>query len=366
MARRVLHLDTGTTWRGGQRQVLLLAAGQRDRGDEPLIVAPPESPLLARAQSVGLAASTVRARGDWDLGAAARVSRIIRAWRPDIVHAHDARAHAIALAALVRRRALPLVVSRRMAFVPRGRLKYGERVSRFLAISRAVAAALEAGGVPASRIDVVYDGVPTPHVAAPRDWRRELRWPADTVLCGVVGAMTAEKGVALLGPIAAGIPPAERQRARLILLGGSTSGHDRLGGMAAYRAGFVDDVYPAMAGLDMLWHPASTEGLGTVVIDAMALRVPPITFEVGGLPELVVPGVTGLMVAPGDVAGFSRAVASMVRDTALRERLAAAGPARAAEFSVARMVDGTSHSYQAALDSARRAWARHRHLGRSV
>ena len=71
-------------------------------------------------------------------------------------------------------------------------------------------------------------------------------------------------------------------------------------------------------------------------------------------------------VAPGDVAGFSRAVGSLVRDTALRERLAAAGPARAAEFSVARMVDGTSHSYQVALDSARRAWARHRHLGRSV
>jgi len=136
--------------------------------------------------------------------------------------------------------------------------------------------------------------------------------------------------------------------------------------MEAYRAGFVEDVYPAMAGLDMLWHPASTEGLGTVVIDAMALRVPPVTFEVGGLPELVVPDVTGLMVPPGDVAGFSRAVASLVRDPTLRERLAAAGPARAAEFSVARMVDGTSHSYQAALDSARRAGARRRHLGRSV
>lgn len=366
MAWRVLHLDTGTTWRGGQRQVLLLASGQRERGDEPLIVAPPDSPLLDRARTAGLAASTVRARGDWDLGAAARVSRIVRTWRPDIVHAHDARAHAIALASLVRRPTLPLVVSRRMAFVPRGRLKYGERVSRFLAISRAVADALRSGGVPGSRIDIVYDGVPLPHVAERRDWRTELGWPADTVICGLVGAMTAEKGVNLLGHIATAMPAAERQRARLVLLGGTASGHDVLGGIDTFRAGFVEDVHPAMAGLDVLWHPASTEGLGTVVIDAMALRVPPVTFAVGGLPELVVPGVTGLLVPPGDVTGFAAAASSLIRDAELRERLGAAGPARAAEFSVARMVEGTSHSYQAALDAARRARARRQHLGRSV
>lgn len=358
MSLRVLHLDTGRVWRGGQRQVLLLAAAQRARQDEPLIIAPPASPLLDRARAEGLAASTIRARGDWDLAASARVARIVRTWRPDVVHAHDARAHAIALTAILRRRDVPLVVTRRMAQVPRGRLKYGVRVTRYIAISGAVREALQRAGVETSRIDVVYDGVPVPHVAVPRDWRRERDWPPATVLCGVVGAMTAEKGIGLLSEIAAALPPTERTAARLVLLGGEFAGPVRIGGVEGIRAGFVEDVHPAMAGLDVLWHPATSEGLGTVVIDAMALEVPPVAFRVGGLPELVEDGRNGLLAAPGDLAAFSRAAAALIADPGLRRRLGSAGPARAAQFSVARMVDGTSLTYRRAMAEIRHSRVR--------
>jgi glycosyltransferase involved in cell wall biosynthesis len=354
MSLRVLHLDTGRSWRGGQRQVYLLAAAQRARGDEPLIVAPPLSPLLSNARAVGLAASTVRARGDWDLAAAARVARIVRAWQPDIVHAHDARAHAIALTALVRRRGVPLVVTRRMAYPPRGRVKYGPRVTRFIAISRAVGDALQQGGVDPSRIDVVYDGVPQPVIDKPRDWRRERDWPTATVLCGVVGAMTVEKGVGLLADIAGELPASSRSAARLLLLGGQETGPSRIGGIESFQAGFVDDVYPAMAGLDVLWHPAISEGLGTAVIDSMALEVPPVAFQVGGLPELIEHEQSGLLVPPGDIEAFARAAGRLISEPDLRRRLGRAGPDRAAAFSVARMVDGTTRSYDIAVRDAGR------------
>lgn len=362
MPLRILHLDTGREWRGGQRQVFLLASAQRAQGEEPLLVAPPASPLIQRARAAGLAASSLRARGDWDLGAAARVRRILRAWQPDVVHAHDARAHAVALAALVGRRSIPLIVTRRVAFVPRGRLKYGTRVARFIAISHAVRDALVRGGVDPARIDVVYSGVPAPHVEARRDWRRECGWPDDTVLCGVVGAMTVEKGVGLLDEIARRLPDEDRSAARLVLLGGAAAGTVQIGGVDAYRAGFVDAVHPAMAGLDVLWHPATSEGLGTAVIDAMALGVPPVAFRVGGLPELVVDGQTGLLVEPGDVAAFSAAAATLIRDSALRHRLAASGPGRAAEFSVARMAEGTARTYRHAQGVTRRSRPRGQQL----
>ena len=96
-----------------------------------------------------------------------------------------------------------------------------------------------------------------------------------------------------------------------------------------------------MAGLDVLWHPATSEGLGTAVIDAMALRVPPVAFRVGGLPELIVDHSTGLLVPPGDVRSFAQAAATLVRDADLRRRLGAAGPTRAETFSVTRMAEGT-------------------------
>jgi glycosyltransferase involved in cell wall biosynthesis len=349
MSLRVLHIDMGKAWRGGQRQVYLLARAQRDAGHEPLVVAPPDSPLLRRARSAGLAVSAIGAVGDWDLRAARRVARRLTAWRPDIVHAHDARAHAISLAALVGRRAIPLVVTRRVAFVPRGRIKYGPRVARFIAISHAVRDALVAGGVDPERIDVVHSGVPTPVVERPRNWRRECGWPDDAVLCGVVGAMTVEKGIGLLDDIAGLMPDEERSRARLVLLGGASAGLTTIGGIEALRAGFVDEVHRAMAGLDVLWHPATSEGLGTAVIDAMALRVPPVAFRVGGLPELIVDNECGFLVPPGDVRAFAAAAAALVRDAALRQRLGDAGPKRAAMFSVPQMNEGTSLAYHRVL-----------------
>lgn len=354
MPLRILHVDSGREWRGGQRQVFLLARGQREQGHEPLVVAAADAPLLHRLRSAGLAASAVRMRADWDVAAARRIRNLIRTWRPDVVHAHDARAHALSLGALLGQRDIPLVVTRRVAFVPRGRMKYGPRVARFIAISRAVRESLERGGVPATRIDVVYSGVPTPRVEVPRDWRAERGWDRETVICGVVGAMTAEKGVRLLAEIGERLAGEARARARLVLLGGQAAGRDVLGGIETFRAGFVDEVHAAMAGLDLLWHPSSAEGLGTAVIDAMALEVPPVAFAVGGLSELIVDGVSGLLVPPGDVDAFADAVSSLLSDPARRSTLAAGGPPRAHEFGVARMVAGTEQTYRTVLGDASR------------
>jgi glycosyltransferase involved in cell wall biosynthesis len=349
MSLRILHIDMGKAWRGGQRQVYLLARAQRDAGHEPIVVAPPDSLLLRRARGAGLAVSAVGAAGDWDLRAAGRVAQRLKTWRADLVHAHDARSHAIALAALVGRRRIPLIVTRRVAFVPRGRIKYGSRVARFIAISNAVRDALITGGVDSARIDVVHSGVPAPVVNSPRNWRRECGWPDETVMCGVVGAMTVEKGIGLLDSIARQLPDELRERVRLVLLGGASAGMTTIGGIAAIRAGFVDEVHRAMAGLDVLWHPATSEGLGTAVIDAMALGVPPVAFSVGGLPELIIDRECGLLVPPGDVTAFAEAAALLVRDKELRNRLGTAGPPRASKFSVEQMAEGTAKTYATVL-----------------
>ena len=352
MGLRILHIDSGREWRGGQRQVLLLAQGLRESGHEPLVVGAPDSPLMHRLRSRGVAAAAVSMRADWDLRAARRIRALVRAWRPDVVHAHDARGHALAITALIGSR-VPLVVTRRVAFTPRRvRFKYGRRIARFIAISEAVRDAMVRGGIARDRIDVVFSGVPTPVVPTPRDWRTECGWPRDTVLCGVVGAMTVEKGVGLLADVSSRLPAEMRARVRLVLLGGSSSGRCSIGGIEAYRAGFVDEIHAAMAGLDVLWHPSSAEGLGTAVIDAMALGVPPVVFAVGGLVELVQHERNGLLVRLGDVAGFADAAARLISDERVRRRLGEAGPLRAAEFDVASMVAGTERVYRTVLQTA--------------
>jgi glycosyltransferase involved in cell wall biosynthesis len=122
--------------------------------------------------------------------------------------------------------------------------------------------------------------------------------------------------------------------------------------MEAFRAGFVDEVHSAMAGLDVLWHPSSAEGLGTAVIDAMALGVPPVAFSVGGLPELIEHERSGVLAPPADIDTFAAAASRLIEDAALRRALGSEGPRRAAVFSVRRMVDGAERVYAALLEGA--------------
>jgi glycosyltransferase involved in cell wall biosynthesis len=365
----VVHIDSGRDWRGGQRQVLLLAEALRAAGAEPLVIGAADAPLVGRLRQAGLAASSVTMRSDWDLLAARGVRTILRAWQPDIVHAHDARAHAIALAALAvpwtrrgrvggvaepRATTPPLIVTRRVMHAPRhARLKYSARVAHFIAISRAVRDVLIVAGIAADRIEVVYSGVPTPVVRRARDWRAEAGWPADAVICGIVGAMTAEKGIARLGAIADHLSDAARRRAHLVFLGGGrSSGRALVGGLESYHAGFVDDIDAAMAGLDLLWHPSRSEGLGTTIIDAMALGVPPVAFAAGGIPEVIENGRTGVIVPPEDTVAFAHAATRLIADDGARRALADAGPERAAEFSVDRMARGTIAVYERVLRRA--------------
>ncbi len=327
--------------------MLLLAEGLVRREHQPLILAPPDSPLLLRAQMAGLATEAIRMYADWDLLAAQAVRARIRESRADIVHAHDARSHAIARVSLIGRSSPPLVVTRRVPFVPKAaRFKYGSRVTRFIAVSVAVADAMVEAGIDQRRIQVVHSGVEAPPAGlVPRDWRSELGWPANCVICGVVGAMTVEKGVAELAGIAAGLDGGAGDRARILLLGGDNAGRVEIGGIAGYAAGFVEDIIPAVAGLDVLWHPARAEGLGTAVIDAMALGVPPLAFAVGGIAEVVENELNGLLVPPRDIGAFARAAARLIQDASLRARLAESARRRARVFSAAAMTQQTETVY---------------------
>ena len=347
---RIIHIDSGRSWRGGQRQVFLLATGLRDRGYRVLVVAPTGSPLIRRAERAGLPAYRLTLRGEWDIRSARELRAVAREWDANIVHAHDARSHSIARFALLGKRQIRLIVTRRVAFPPkRVRLKYRYGVDAFIAISEAVKSVMVRAGVPANRIDIVYSGIPAPQVKRPRNWRRERGWPASTVVCGIVGAMTQEKGLDMISGIARRLPGGVFRRTRLVLLGGKGKGGTSVAGVEGFDAGFVEEIHDAVAGLDVLWHPSRSEGLGTSVIDAMAIGVPPIAFAVGGLPEVIEDGKSGILVAPGDLSAFVRAAAELITNDALRARLGEGAKARAREFDSKRMIERTAEVYDRVL-----------------
>jgi len=292
---RIVHIDTGRELRGGQRQVLLLAQGLRDHGHEQTILARPGSPLYEAASTAGLETRPLRPL----LGLPA-----------DVVHAHDARAHLLALTAP------RLVVSRRVAF-PLGsslasRWKY-RRAAHYLAVSEFVKGQLLTAGVPAERIAVVYDGV---EVGPPPER------PAASQLVVALASDDPQKGSSLA---------AEACRAAGVNL----------------RLSLHLDRDLHQAGVFL--YLTRSEGLGSAILLAMAQGVPVVASRVGGIPEVVEHGETGLLV-DNDPVAVAAAVRQALDDPDEAARRAERAYARVLErFSAARMVARTEEVYKLVL-----------------
>jgi glycosyltransferase involved in cell wall biosynthesis len=113
--------------------------------------------------------------------------------------------------------------------------------------------------------------------------------------------------------------------------------------------GFREDVLQLMKSADVFVMSSVTEGLGSTVLDAMAMRLPVAGTRTGGIPEAVVHGETGLLVAPGEPRELAGAIVRLLKDPALRQRMGAAGYARVADqFGVGRLLDGTLRAYRRA------------------
>ncbi|MBI4408756.1 MAG: glycosyltransferase [Gemmatimonadetes bacterium] len=350
----MLHLDAGRAWRGGQRQVLLLARGLSERGIRSLLAAPSGSPLALRAQAAGLEVAPLRTLGDLDLAAVFRLARLVRRIRPELIHAHDARSHTTAMLAALLGRERPLVVTRRTPFgrrwSPFTRLKYGRGVDLYIAVSQAVRAGLLARGVDPARIRVVYSGIEPIAGIQPIDWRARLGLAADARVVGSVGGLSREKGY---GELVDGVAWLDDARVHLVLVG---SGRERRRLLARARArglngrvhlpGPTQHPRDAMAGFDLYVQPSRHEGLGTSVLDALALGMPTVAASSGGLREIIEPETSGLLVPSGSPGALAGAIARLLEDDALRRTLVEGGRRRAADFSAEAMVEGTMAVYR--------------------
>lgn len=295
---RVLHLDDGPSFRGGQRQVLWLVSAQQARVDSVVFARSPA--LMEECRQRGLRASLWAGAGHpmgwWELGKA------IRNFRPDIAHCHDARSHGVAAAAMA---ALgtsgppALVVTRRIDDAPGtlawDRWKY--RHGTLVAVSEAVASVLRGAGVEDARLRVVRSAI-----EAPDPLPFPPLGPDDGLIVGVLGALVPHKGHIDLIHAVARVPSGIRlvfvgdgpERRRLEAAARDCGLDDR-----AVFAGDIQDPRAVYRGVHLHVQPSRTEGLGTAVLWAQAIGRPALVTRVGGLPEALVDGVSGWVVDSG-------------------------------------------------------------------
>ncbi len=115
--------------------------------------------------------------------------------------------------------------------------------------------------------------------------------------------------------------------------------------------GLTREMESVYAATDLLMLTSDTEGTPHVLLEAMGSGIPVVSTAVGGVPEFVTTGVHGLLVPPGDKTALAEAAISLHDDTALRGRLIAGGSELAAQFTVARMVEGVEDVYRKVVRS---------------
>jgi len=355
-----LHVDTARTWRGGQNQVLVTVLGLRALGHRTVLVAHPTGELRRRAAE-GLDLIPLAPRAEMDLAAAWRLSRVLKQLRPDIVHAHDP--HAVAMASLaVSMSTLPvrprLVASRRVDFHMRqsalSRWKY-RQVECFICASEAIRRIVVSDGIPQRNTVTVHEGIDLERVEAapPAELHKDLWLPHEAPVVGNVAALVAHKGQRHLIDAAMRVLP-RCPDARFVIAGeGELRAsleqqiHQHHLDKHVLLAGFRADILSVHKAFDLFVMSSITEGLGTSILDAMACGKPVVATNVGGIPEVVVDGGTGLLVPPRDPAAMADAIVKLLATRALREEMGAAGLERVrSHFSAEAMVQKTLRVYQ--------------------
>jgi glycosyltransferase involved in cell wall biosynthesis len=354
-----LHIDTARTWRGGQNQVLVTVMGLRALAHRATLVAHPGGELLQRAKE-GLDLIPLAPKTEMDLGAAWRLSRVLKQLKPEIVHAHDP--HAVAMAAMALSMSTepekpPLVASRRVDFRMRGntlsRWKY-RQVDCFICASDAIRRILLADGVEPERAVTVHEGVDVGRVeATPSAKLHEELWlPHHAPLVGNVAALVPHKGQRHLID-AAQVVVRQVPDARFIIAGEGELRPALERMIKEYRlekhvllVGFRPDVLSLHKAFDVFAMSSVNEGLGTSLLDAMASAKPVVATATGGIPEVVIDGETGFLVPSRDQQAMADALVKLLKDAPLRQRMGNAGLARVRQkFTADRMVENTLKVY---------------------
>ena len=118
-------------------------------------------------------------------------------------------------------------------------------------------------------------------------------------------------------------------------------------------ASFRDDVREQLADFDLLVAPSRREALPLTLIEAAAAGVPVVASRIGGVPEVVLDGETGILVTPADPTSLARAIETLITDPALRMRLGQAARRRYEDhFSLQPMLDTTEEVYRSLLPAA--------------
>lgn len=352
--RRVTHVLNSTAVGGAETLVLRLATRLQDLGWEPTVVTlRGEGPLSEAFRAAGIAVTDLAVpESDGLLALRRAMRRWLDATRPPLVHTHNVSplvATALAMRRGHRTRFVHTKHGRARSRTWRGRLVTrwaARRPDAIIAVSRdAMQRAIEREGFPAARVHLVYNGIDTSPVAV-----RSGPWGTRLV---TVARLEPIKSLDVMLHAVARLRTAGHE-ATLTVIGDGTERPalehlaQALGlATAVTFTGWSSDVGRHLTEADLFVMSSRSEGLSLTLLEAMAAGLPIVATAVGGNPEVIEHGRTGLLVPHGDPTALATAIGEILGDPARAAAMGTAGRQRVmARFSLDAMVEAHLRLYR--------------------
>ena len=370
---RVLHLTTDGRLAGAERLLLGLADHlSRERFELLFMTVTPPGAFGEELTRRGRRALSLNCRSWRDgLGAVQQLRKFLKAEQIDILHTHLLHASLIGQLAVLPHRGVRTIHTRHYTdfFHRFGSpwARWGDqwatrRAEHVVAVSQGARDVLmQAEGIAPERVTVVHNGVDLEQV---RDMDPEAvtafraRWGLQgRLVIGTLGALHPRKGhrhflhalarlrqqvPSVVGVLVGDGPlrPALEDEAKALGIA------DRV-----VLTGYCQTPSLALAAMDVVAHPSLEEGFGITILEALALSKPLVASRVGGIPEIVEDGRSGLLVEPANAEALAAALARLLADRSLATRLGAAGAERVEQaFTIQRMCRAYEALYDRMLD----------------
>jgi glycosyltransferase involved in cell wall biosynthesis len=356
---------------GGAERVAVELAVRADptRFQRSLCVTRSEAPnrtaqdRVGRLQAEGVTVLRMDRRNRADLRAWRPLIGYLRSRRVDILHAHKFGSNVWA-AVLGRLLRVPVIVAHEHTWSFEGQplRKLVDRtiVARGSDVVIAVSEAdrrrmIELVGMPANRVVLIPNGIPTPPAEDGSAVRAELGFGQDVAILALTAVLRDQKAIDVMLQAMARLRTTQPQ-AQLLIVG---SGDQTRLRAEASRLGVADavtfmgsraDVPKILAASDVGVLSSDFEGMPLAVLEYMAARLPVVATDVGGVPQIVDHGRSGLLVAPRDPAALAAAIDTVLSDRAMARSMGEAGHARQQrEFSVEVMAERVYRLYDSLL-----------------
>ena len=327
---KVLFLVTGLAYGGAETQVVHLATRLKSRGWEVRVVSlmPPKA-YMEELEAAGIPVFSLGIRQKLpDPRPVLRLARLIRDWRPDIVHSH--MVHANILARIVRTMVrAPVLVCSAHSIDERGRKGSG-RLREFLyrltdplcdlttQVSRAgLERYVRVGAVPAEKIRFIPNGVDTARFKPDQQTRLRLRQELgleEAFVWLAVGRFDVQKDYPNM--LRAFAQVVEKQSETFLLIAGDGPLRPAVEELArdlrleehVQFLGIRRDIPELMNAADAYLMSSIWEGMPMVLLEASASELPIVATDVGGNREVVLDGTTGFLVPPNDSEALAQAM----------------------------------------------------------